>query len=130
MGFGLPAAITAKLLNPDRPVVAAIGDGGFAMVQGELQLASELGLGIVVVVFCDDSLNRIEIKQQLKGYPSSMTRLAPTDLVRLAESMGCEGAEARSVGELERALATGANGRGTPLVVAARIDPAQYDSQF
>jgi hypothetical protein len=43
--------------------------------------------------------------------------------------MGCEGAEARDAAELERAL-DGALGRGTPLIVAARIDPTQYEAQF
>ncbi|MBI4540867.1 MAG: thiamine pyrophosphate-binding protein [Gemmatimonadetes bacterium] len=130
MGFAVPAAITAKLLDPGRPVLCLVGDGGFAMVQGELQLAAERRLGIVVVVFCDDSLNRIEIKQRVRSYPSVMTRIERTDLVKLAEAMGCEGAWAESVAELERALARGAEPLDHPLVIEARIDPSQYLAQF
>src|SRR3546814_11935770 len=63
MGYSLPASITAKLLHGDRPVVCFTGDGGLAMVQGELRLAATPTLGITVVVFCDNSPNRIELKQ-------------------------------------------------------------------
>jgi len=129
MGFSLPAAITAKLLHRDRPVVCTIGDGGFAMVQSELQLASSLGLGIVVVVFCDNSLNRIELKQMAKGYASVLTRIESTDLERLASAMGCDGIRVDDQGALQRVLDE-AIGLSRPLVVEARIDPAQYLSQF
>ena len=129
MGFSLPAAIAAKLLYPDRTVVCTTGDGGFGMVQGELQTASTLGLGIVVVVFCDNSLNRIELKQMAKGYPSVLTRFEPTDLVRLAGAMGCDGVRVETPAEMQQALcASGTLSR--PLVIEARIDPAQYLSQF
>ncbi len=129
MGFALPGAMAAKLVHRDRPVCCFIGDGGFAMVQSELQLASELGLGIVVIVFCDNSLHRIEVKQAHKKYPIVGTRFAPTDLVKLAEAMDCHGARAASAAELERVLA-GAKTLDRPLVVEARIDPTQYEAQF
>lgn len=61
--FSLPAGMVAKDLHADRPVVTFIGDGGLAMVQGELRLASAMRLGMTVVVFCDGSLNRIELNQ-------------------------------------------------------------------
>ncbi|QBI20563.1 thiamine pyrophosphate-binding protein [Egibacter rhizosphaerae] len=129
MGFGLPAAIGAQLAVPGAPVAAIIGDGGFAMVQGELQLASSLGLGIVVVVLVDGSLNRIELKQQALGYPSTATRIEESDLVRLAEAMGCDGERTDDLATLEKAL-EGSAGRDRPLVIEAHIDPAQYLSQF
>jgi acetolactate synthase-1/2/3 large subunit len=129
MGFALPGAITAKLLNPDRPVVCFTGDGGLAMVQSELQLASSLKLGVVVVVFCDNSLNRIELKQQALKYPSWGTRFEPTDLVKVAEGMGCDGTRVEQPAALAAAL-RGADVRTRPLVIEARIDPAQYLAQF
>lgn len=129
MGFALPGAITAKLLNPDRPVVCFTGDGGFAMVQSELQVASSLGLGVVVVVFCDNSLNRIELKQMALGYPSWGTRFDSSDLVKIAEAMGCDGASADSPAALTR-IVEDATAVTRPLVVEARIDPAQYLAQF
>lgn len=129
MGYSLPAAIVAKLLNPSRPVVCFVGDGGLAMVQGELRLAASLGLDLLVVVFCDNSLNRIELKQSNRSYPSWGTLLEPTDFAQLAPAMGCEGVMVDSAGALERVL-SGTRPRDRPLVVGARIDPAQYASQF
>ena len=129
MGFGLPAAMVARLLNPQREVVGFTGDGGLAMVQGELRVASSLKLGLVVVVFCDDSLNRIEIKQAARGYPAWGTRIEATAIEPLAASMGCDGITVDSVRSLENALAA-PRAADRPLVIGARIDPAQYVAQF
>jgi acetolactate synthase-1/2/3 large subunit len=129
MGFGLPAAIAAKLTFPRRPVIALIGDGGFAMTATELSLAASRGLGIAVVVFVDGSLNRIELKQSALGYPSTATRIEDIDLVMLAGALGCDGVRAENTAELEKSLAS-VGDLTRPLVVEARIDPAQYESQF
>jgi acetolactate synthase-1/2/3 large subunit len=129
MGYSLPAAIVAQLLERKRPVVCFIGDGGLAMVQGELRLAASLKLPLLVVVFCDGSLNRIEIKQANRKYPSWGTLIEPTDMVKLAESMGCEGAMVSSAAALAKLLA-GKRPADRPLVVGATIDPAQYTQQF
>jgi acetolactate synthase I/II/III large subunit len=132
MGFGVPAAIAARLCCPDRPVIALVGDGGFAMTATEMRIAAELGLPVTVVVFADGSLNRIELRQQLMGYPPTATRLGGTDLPALAEAMGCDGVRAGTPAALEKALSDlrvrSAGSR--PLVVEARIDPAEYEAQF
>jgi acetolactate synthase-1/2/3 large subunit len=99
------------------------------MVQGELRLAASLGLPLLVVVFCDNSLNRIEIKQANRKYPSWGTLIEPTDVARLAESMACEGAAVERAPALARLLA-GKRPKGRPLVIGAHIDPAQYTQQF
>ncbi|MGE0359830.1 MAG: thiamine pyrophosphate-binding protein [Vicinamibacterales bacterium] len=129
MGFALPAATTAKLLHRTRPVVCFTGDGGFAMVQSELQVAASLKLGLLVVVFCDNSLHRIELKQMVKHYPSWGTRFDASDIVKLAEAMGCDGERAETPAELVAILARAADLTG-PLVIAAHIDPTQYVAQF
>jgi acetolactate synthase-1/2/3 large subunit len=129
MGFGLPAAIAAKLARPDQPVLAMVGDGGFAMTATELRIAADLGVPITVVVFADGSLNRIELRQQMMGMPATATRLGETDLPALAESMGCDGARADTPAALRKALA-GFENRTRPLLVEARIDTAQYEAQF
>jgi acetolactate synthase-1/2/3 large subunit len=129
MGFALPAAIAAKLTHPERPVVCTTGDGGFAMVQSELRTAASLRLGIMVVVFCDNSLNRIELKQMRRQYPSELTRIDPSDLVRIAEAMDCDGVRVETTDALADVIAKAA-GLDRPLVVQAIIDPAQYDAQF
>jgi acetolactate synthase-1/2/3 large subunit len=129
MGFGVPAAIAARLTRPDRPVIALVGDGGFAMAATEMRIASALGLPVAVVVFADNSLNRIELRQQLMGYPPTATRMDGMDLVALAGAMDCDGVRADSPAGLEKALA-GFGARTRPLIVEARIDPAQYEAQF
>jgi acetolactate synthase I/II/III large subunit len=129
MGFSLPAAITAQLLDRTRPVVCFTGDGGLAMVQGELRVAASLKLAPIVVVFCDDSLNRIELKQSARRYPSWGTRIDATDIAMLAQAMGCDGVNVDSAAALERALAA-PRATDRPLVIGARIDPAQYAAQF
>jgi acetolactate synthase I/II/III large subunit len=129
MGFGVPAAIAARLTRPDRPVLALTGDGGFAMAATEMRIASSLGLPVTVVVFADNSLNRIELRQQSVGYPPTATRMDGMDLVALAEATGCDGIRADTPAALEKALA-GLAARTRPLIVEARIDPAQYEAQF
>jgi acetolactate synthase-1/2/3 large subunit len=129
MGFSLPAAIAAKIVHPDKQVVCFIGDGGLAMVQGELRVAASLKIDPIVVVFCDNSLNRIELKQMARQYPSWGTVIEPTDMTMLARAMGCDGVEVDSIKGLEGVLA-GARAKDRPLVIGARIDPAQYAAQF
>jgi acetolactate synthase-1/2/3 large subunit len=129
MGFGLPGAIAAQLLCRQVPVVALIGDGGFAMAATELRMAAARGLPLAVVVFADGSLNRIELKQAALGYPSTATRLDDIDLVGLAESMACDGIRVSSAAELEKAAAS-LTTLTRPLVIEARIDTAQYEAQF
>src|SRR5581483_1104629 len=130
MGFSVPAAIVAKMLHPEKHVVCTVGDGGFAMSSADLRLASSMKLRVVVVVFCDNSLNRIELKQTVKKYASVLTRFEPTNLVKLAEAMACDGARVESPQELTRVLCEARGGISRPLVIEAIIDPAQYLSQF
>ena len=129
MGFSLPAAIAAKIVHPQKQVVCFIGDGGLAMVQGELRVAASLKIDPIVVVFCDNSLNRIELKQMARQYPSWGTVIEPTDIGMLARAMGCDGVEVDSIKGLEGVLA-GARAKDRPLVIGAKIDPAQYAAQF
>jgi acetolactate synthase I/II/III large subunit len=129
MGFSLPGAMTAKLLNPDRPVVCFTGDGGFAMVQSELGLAVELGLGLIVIVFKDGKLNRIELKQITKQYDAASTSFDPGDLVKIAEGMGADAVHVESRQQLADALEA-AKDITRPLLIEACIDPAQYLAQF
>ena len=128
MGFSLPAGIAAKHLHRDATVVSFTGDGGLAMVQGELRLAASLKLGLKVVVFVDNSLNRIELKQMAKQVPSTGTLIEETAIEPLAASMGCNGVTVETETALADALA--ADPGETPLVIGARIDPEQYAAQF
>jgi acetolactate synthase-1/2/3 large subunit len=129
MGFGIPAAIAAKLARPDRAVMAMVGDGGFAMAATEIRLAAALRLGIAFVVFVDGSLNRIELKQTALDYPPTATRIEDMDIAAMAQAMDADGARVDTTSGLEDVLA-GVEQLTRPLVVAAHIDPSQYNSQF
>ena len=130
MGFGLPAAIAASLVSPGVPVVCFTGDGGFAMTAGELSVAARYGLPLVVVVFGDGGLNRIELHQTSLGYPLTATSVDRIDVPALAESLGCDGVRVESVSALEKALLSAFTARDRPLIIEARIGTSQYSAQF
>ena len=88
MGFGLPAAIAARLAAPDRPVVLLIGDGGMAMSGLELATATRLGLSIPVIVFDDGQLNQIRLHQQAEFGADFGVELPRIDLEALAIATG------------------------------------------
>ena len=69
MGYAVPGALAARMAYPDRPVVAFTGDGGFLMTVAELQTAQRENLPIIVLVFDDQEIGLIRVKQEIKGIP-------------------------------------------------------------
>lgn len=104
MGAGLPAAMGAKIVHPDRPVVAVCGDGGFMMNSQEMETAVRLGLDIVVLVLRDDAYGMIRWKQQDMGFPDFGLRYGNPDFVRYAEAYGAHGHRVEAAAELEPLL--------------------------
>lgn len=88
MGAGLPSAIAAKLVHPDRKVLAVCGDGGFLMSAQELATAQQLGLDLVVLVVRDDGYGMIRWKQGELGFSDHGMTLHNPDFVRYAEAFG------------------------------------------
>jgi acetolactate synthase-1/2/3 large subunit len=84
MGYGLPAAIGARLAAPHRPVVALLGDGGFQMSGMELLTAAREGIPLVVVVFNDGLLNQIRMQQVGSYGHTHAVRLNNPDFAGLA----------------------------------------------
>ncbi len=126
MGFGLPAAIAAKLARPDRPVVALIGDGCFQMTVGEVAVARRLGLSLPIVVLDDGWLSLIQVKQVRRGldlYGTDLGEHAHVDPP--AHYFGVPAVAARSATELARALKL-ALAADHPTVIEAMVDPTQY----
>ena len=91
MGAGLPAAIAAKLLHPDRDVVAVCGDGGFMMNSQEIETAVRLQLDLVIVIIRDDAYGMIKWKQSGMQMPSFGLDFQNPDFVVYAESFGDSG---------------------------------------
>jgi acetolactate synthase-1/2/3 large subunit len=135
MGFALPAAIGAALAarkgapgaihDHDDPVVALTGDGGLLMCTGELATAVRERLHVITIVFNDESLSLIDIKQQQRGFEPSGVALGSINWCHLAESFGMAGWTANTEADLERALARALRHRG-PSLIDAHIDPGTY----
>jgi acetolactate synthase I/II/III large subunit len=125
MGFALPAAIGAALVDRPRPVVALTGDGGLLMCVGELMTAARERLRVIVIVFNDAALSLIEIKQQARKLSPAGVALAPIDWPALAASFGVPAFIAREPRELERAIAEALTREG-PSLIDARVDRSNY----
>lgn len=91
MGIGVPGAITAKLLNPEKKVLAIVGDGGFMMNNQEMETAFRIGAPIVVLIFTDASYGLIKWKQDLRYGSHCFVDFTNPDFVMMAESMHAKG---------------------------------------
>lgn len=100
MGFGLPAAIAAKLIHPDKKVVAVVGDGGFLMTSMELETASRLGTSFPVIIFRDDGYGLIRWKQMARFGVEFGSTFKNPDFVQYARAFGMEGYRVERPGEL------------------------------
>ena len=125
MGYALPAAIGAALLDRPRRVVALTGDGGLLVCLGELSTLARARLPVTVVVFSDRSLSLIRIKQERRGHRTDGAALGRVDWPALAESLGLEGARATDAADLERCIAETMTSGG-PALVEAVIDASAY----
>jgi len=126
MGFGLPAAIAAKLARPERPVVALVGDGCFQMTVGEVAVARRLGMSLPIVVLDDGWLSLIQVKQVRRGFGLYGTDLGEHAHVDPpAHYFGVPAVGVRSAAELTRAL-TDALAADHPTVIEAKVDPTHY----
>jgi pyruvate dehydrogenase (quinone)/pyruvate oxidase len=104
MGFGLPAALSAKLEYPKRQVVALVGDGGLTMSMGELVTAFERGLEVKVVVFNNHSLSMEKNRMILAGLSQTGTNLYNPDFSKVAQACNWEGYRVTDVNELDKTL--------------------------
>ncbi len=126
MGFGLPAAIAAKLARPDLPVVCLIGDGCFQMTCGEVATAKRLGITLPVVVLDDKWLALIRVKQIRRQFPLYGTALQDEDYREPpAHYFGVPARGVRNAAALEEAVTAALAARG-PTVIEAVVDSEHY----
>jgi acetolactate synthase I/II/III large subunit len=124
MGYGMPAAFAAKLVFPERRVVAVVGDGGFQMTVGELALARRLNLAVPTIVLNDGWLGLMKVKQERKGYNLSGVYLGkPVESPPHYFGVACR--PAKNPQEFSDAL-DWAFGLTGPSVIEAFIDVASY----
>ncbi len=129
MGYGLPAAIGAKLAMPDRPVIAVVGDGGFGMTAAELETAKRAGAPIVVIVLVDSRLSLISLAQERRGYASTGTDFTRPDCVALAKAWGATGLRVETPEQLTEGVAAGLRSDG-PVVIEVPVDYRHYKAIF
>ena len=126
MGFGIPAAIAAKLARPDLPVVCIVGDGCFQMTCGEVAVAKRLRLTIPFVVLDDRWLSLIRVKQERRDFPYYGTTIIPGDYPDPpAHYFGVPAVAARTPDALESALRGALSATG-PTIIEAIVDASHF----
>jgi acetolactate synthase-1/2/3 large subunit len=125
MGYGLPSALAAALILPDRPVAGVFGDAGFAMMVQELETARRLCVRPLLVVLCDRSLAIVKVAQAMRRIPFRGVDFQPVDWAKVADGFGARGVNVTSPEEMRRA---GEEWLAKPelTVVAACVDEGLY----
>lgn len=121
MGIAIPGAIAAKLVYPDKKVVAVTGDGGFMMNNQELETALRVGTPFVTLIFNDNGYGLIEWKQINQFGESTFIKFGNPDFVKFAESMGLKGYRIESAADLIPTLKTALE-QDVPSVIDCPVD--------
>ena len=117
MGAGLPAAIMAAMLYPQRRVMAVCGDGGFMMNSQELETAVRLRLNLVVLILEDNAFGMIRWKQSVDQFPDFGMTFGNPDFVTYAKAYGATGTRVNAVADLRSTLERAFTDGGVQLVV-------------
>lgn len=129
MGVALPLAMGVKLADTGRPVAAFTGDAGLEMVLGELATLRDLKLPVVIVVFVDETLALIELKQRNSGFKNLGVAFGATNFPAVAQAMGGHGATASDADTLAAEL-NAALGREMFSIIACPIGAKAYDGKL
>ncbi len=121
MGFALPGAISAKLIHPERRVLAICGDGGFLMNVQEMETAARLGANVVVMVWEDGGYGLIAWKQDNEFGRHTKLEFGNPDFVKLADAFGWHGVRVQRSRELKPALEKAFH-QDRPTLIAVPID--------
>ncbi|MEO1492903.1 MAG: acetolactate synthase large subunit [Pseudomonadota bacterium] len=116
MGAGLPSAMAAHLIHPDRKVMAICGDGGFMMNSQELETAVRLGMNLTCLILNDSSYGMIRWKQANMGFVDWGLEYGNPDFVKYAESYGAKGYRIESSDALMPTLKGCLNSEGVHLI--------------
>ncbi|MGE0210388.1 MAG: 5-guanidino-2-oxopentanoate decarboxylase [Parvibaculaceae bacterium] len=122
LGYALPAALGARLGQPERPVVALIGDGGLQFTIGELSTAAELGLPVIVLLWNNRGYKEIKRYMADRDIPQIGVDIYTPDFQTIAKGFGLAAAKAGSLVELDKLLKKAAKANGPTLI---EIDEAQ-----
>ncbi len=127
MGYGLPAAIAAKLHFPTAPVVALVGDGGMLMMLHNLTFIRQHQVPVIVVCFVDESLSLIRIGQQRRGIEPYGVDFPAPDFAAIATAFGVSGTRVDSTEALKRALEDAVRS-GQAAVISVPVNLHEYEA--
>ena len=122
MGFSLPAAIGASIALPGEKIISISGDGGFVHTFGELSVAKELGLPVVVVVFVDGALGILRHQAEEMYGKEHYTRLAEIDFAKFADALGIESRTIENDKDLNQSIKWAIKS-SEPVLLSVSIDP-------
>jgi pyruvate dehydrogenase (quinone) len=121
MANAMAQAIGAQAANPGRQIISLSGDGGFAMLMGDLISLNQLKLPIKVIVFNNSSLGFVELEQKSTGFLDFAVDLENPDFAAMAEAMGIRGIRIEAPGDVERGIGDALAHDG-PVVVDAVVN--------
>ncbi len=125
MGFGLPAAMAAQLIYPDRQVACITGDGGFSMVMADFLTAVKYDLPVKLFLMNNHQLGMIMQEQMVENYPNWQTQLHNPDFASFARECGGTGINVNEPGKLRTAVSEALATEG-PVLVDIETDPKRF----
>lgn len=129
MGFAVPAAIGAALLEAGNPIVAFTGDGGLLMCLGELRTAARESLPLRIIVFADGELSLIKIKQLRRGHRTDGVTIGDIDWGAVGAGLGVLAVHADDETTLKACLDKTLAHRG-PVLIAAKVAARTYEQSI
>ena len=116
MGAGLPSAMVAKMLNPDKKVICVTGDGGFMMNSQEIETAIRLNLDLVIIILNDNGYGMIKWKQSAMGMENFGLEYNNPDFIKYAESFGARGYRVEKTEDLRPLLQRCLDSKGVHVI--------------
>ena len=129
MGYGLPGAVAAKLVHPDRPVLCVTGDGGFLMVLHVLEFLVREAVPVVVAVLSDRTLAAIKVSQRRRELRPYGVDFGHPDFAAVATAFGAVGRRVDRLDEVAP-VTSDALASGRPVVLDIAVDPSEYVDQI
>ncbi|MBI5388898.1 acetolactate synthase large subunit [Candidatus Woesearchaeota archaeon] len=129
MGAGLPSAMAAHLLYPEKKVLAICGDGGFMMNSQELETAVRLRMNLTIVILKDNGYGMIKWEQQMKKFADFGLDFGNPDFVKYAECYGAKGYAVKKAEDFSKILQNCLTSQGVQLIEVP-IDYSQNDAVF
>lgn len=123
MASAMPQAIGAQLTYPGRQVISLSGDGGFAMLMGDILTIAQYNLPVKIIIFNNSSLGFVAMEMKVAGIPPYGTDLKNPDFARMAEAIGIKGIRLEDPANVEAALEK-AFAHDGPVLVDAVVNPA------